>query len=76
MLSVIRRARKSLGQMLVGLGAVVLSACVPATGPGTPPPGGGSVQVVQNFYGPVDKSQVFTASRDGVKSALRARGMR
>ena len=38
--------------------------------------GGGSVQVVQNFYGPVDKSQVFTASRDGVKSALRARGMR
>lgn len=46
MLSVIRQARKSLGQMLVGLGAVVLSACVPATGPGTPPPAsGGAVQV-------------------------------
>jgi hypothetical protein len=46
MLSVIRRARKSLGQLCLGLGAVVLSACVPATGPGTAPPGnGGSVQV-------------------------------
>lgn len=46
MLSVIRQARKSLGQMLAGLGAVVLSACVPATGPGTAPPaGGGTVQV-------------------------------
>lgn len=45
MLSVFRRARKSLGQMLVGLGAVVLSGCV-ATGPGTTPPAnGGSVQV-------------------------------
>jgi hypothetical protein len=45
MLSVIRRARKSLGQLLVGLGAVVLSGCV-ATGPGTTPPAnGGSVQV-------------------------------
>ena len=45
MLSVIRRARKSLGRFCVGLGALVLSACV-ATGPGTAPPGkGGSVQV-------------------------------
>ncbi len=45
MLSVFRRARKSLGQLCVGLGALVLSACV-ATGPGTAPPGnGGSVQV-------------------------------
>jgi ABC-type branched-subunit amino acid transport system substrate-binding protein len=45
MLSVFLRARKSLGQLLVGLGAVALSACV-ATGPGTVPPGnGGSVQV-------------------------------
>lgn len=45
MLSVFRRARKSLGQVLVGLGAVVLSGCV-ATGPGTTPPAnGGSVQV-------------------------------
>lgn len=45
MLSVFRRARKSLGQMLLGLGAVVLSGCV-ASGPGTAPPGnGGSVQV-------------------------------
>lgn len=45
MLSVFRRARKSLGQLLVGLGAVVLSGCV-ATGPGTTPPAnGGSVQV-------------------------------
>lgn len=45
MLSVIRRARKSLGQMLLVLGAVVLSGCV-ASGPGTAPPGnGGSVQV-------------------------------
>lgn len=45
MLSVIRWARKSLGQVLVGLGAVVLSGCV-ATGPGTTPPAnGGSVQV-------------------------------
>lgn len=45
MLSVFRRARKSLGQLCVGLGALVLSGCV-ATGPGTAPPGnGGSVQV-------------------------------
>jgi hypothetical protein len=45
MLSVIRRARKSLERSLLVLGAVVLSACVPA-GPGTPPPGNGaSVQV-------------------------------
>lgn len=45
MLSVFRRARKSLGQFCVGLTAVVLSGCV-ATGPGTAPPGnGGSVQV-------------------------------
>ena len=45
MLSVIRWARKSLGRFCVGLGALVLSACV-ATGPGTAPPGkGGSVQV-------------------------------
>jgi ABC-type branched-subunit amino acid transport system substrate-binding protein len=45
MLSVFRRARKSLGQMLLVLGAVVLSGCV-ATGPGTTPPArGGSVQV-------------------------------
>jgi ABC-type branched-subunit amino acid transport system substrate-binding protein len=46
MLSVIRRARKSLGQMLVVLGAVVLSACVPTGGPTAQGPGnGGSVQV-------------------------------
>lgn len=46
MLSVIRRARKSLGQVCLALGAVVLSACVPTGGPGTAPPGnGGSVQV-------------------------------
>jgi ABC-type branched-subunit amino acid transport system substrate-binding protein len=46
MLSVIRRARKSLGQVCLALGAMVLSACVPATGPGTAPSGqGGSVQV-------------------------------
>ena len=45
MLSVIRRARKSLGQFCVGLGALVLSGCV-ATGPSTVAPGkGGSVQV-------------------------------
>ena len=45
MLSVFRRARKSLALMFVGLGAVVLSGCV-ATGPGTTPPArGGSVQV-------------------------------
>lgn len=45
MLSVFRRARKSLGQLVVGLGAVVLSGCV-ATGPSTTPTGnGGSVQV-------------------------------
>lgn len=45
MLSVFRRARKSLGQLCVGLTALVLSGCV-ATGPGTAPPGnGGSVQV-------------------------------
>lgn len=45
MLSVIRLARKSLGQVLVGLGAVVLSGCV-ATGPATTPQAsGGSVQV-------------------------------
>jgi len=46
MLSVIRRARKSLGQLCLGLGAVVLSACVPTAGPGPASPGkGGSVQV-------------------------------
>jgi ABC-type branched-subunit amino acid transport system substrate-binding protein len=46
MLSVIRRARKSLGLVCLALGAMVLSACVPATGPGTAPSGqGGSVQV-------------------------------
>ena len=46
MLSVIRRARKSLGQFCLALGAVVLSACVPTAGPGTAPPGnGGTVQV-------------------------------
>jgi ABC-type branched-subunit amino acid transport system substrate-binding protein len=46
MLSVIRRARKSLGQVCLALGAVVLSACVPNSGPSTVPPGnGGSVQV-------------------------------
>ena len=45
MLSVFRRTRKSLGQLVVGLGALVLSACV-STGPGTTPPAsGGSVQV-------------------------------
>ena len=46
MLSVFRRARKSLGQMCLGLGALVLSACVPAGGPTASGPGnGGSVQV-------------------------------
>jgi ABC-type branched-subunit amino acid transport system substrate-binding protein len=45
MLSVIVRARKSLGQVVLALCAVVLAACVPNTGP-TPPRGdGGSVQV-------------------------------
>jgi ABC-type branched-subunit amino acid transport system substrate-binding protein len=45
MLSVIRRARKSLGRVLVGLGALALSGCV-ASGPTTTPAGnGGSVQV-------------------------------
>ncbi|MDZ4087215.1 MAG: penicillin-binding protein activator [Tabrizicola sp.] len=45
MLSVFRRARKSLGQMLFVLGAVVLSGCV-ASSPGTTPSSrGGSVQV-------------------------------
>ena len=46
MLSVIRRARKSLGQLCLGLGALVLSACVQTAGPGPASPGkGGSVQV-------------------------------
>ena len=46
MLSVIRRARKSLGQFFLVLCAVALSACV-STGPTTgPAPGnGGAVQV-------------------------------
>lgn len=45
MLSVFRRARKTLGQMLVGLAAVALTGCA-APGPGTTPPSrGGSVQV-------------------------------
>ncbi len=45
MLSVFRRARKSLGQLLLGLGALALSGCV-ASSPGpTPPANGGSVQV-------------------------------
>ncbi|MDP3195870.1 penicillin-binding protein activator [Tabrizicola sp.] len=45
MLSVFRRARKSLGQMLFVLGAVVLSGCVASTPGTTPPTRGGSVQV-------------------------------
>jgi ABC-type branched-subunit amino acid transport system substrate-binding protein len=46
MLSVFRRARKSLGQLLLALGAVVLAACVPTGAPGPAAPGqGGSVQV-------------------------------
>lgn len=46
MLSVIRRARKSLGQVCLALGAMVLSACVPDQGPGIVSPGkGGAVQV-------------------------------
>lgn len=46
MLSVIRRARKTLGQSLLVLGAVVLAACVPTAGPGpATSPKGGSVQV-------------------------------
>ncbi len=47
MLSAIHRARKSLGQLVLVLSALVLSACVPSTGPVGGPPGddGGSVQV-------------------------------
>lgn len=47
MLSVIRRARKSLGQTFLVLCAAVLSACVPAGGPSTGPAqgSGGAVQV-------------------------------
>lgn len=47
MLSVIRRARKSLGQTVLVLCAAVLSACVPTGGPSTGPAAGngGSVQV-------------------------------
>lgn len=47
MLSVIRRARKSLGQSLLILCAVVLAACVPTGGPSTGPAtgAGGTVQV-------------------------------
>jgi ABC-type branched-subunit amino acid transport system substrate-binding protein len=47
MLSAIHRARKSLGQFVLVLFAMVLSACVPSTGSvGGPPSGdGGSVQV-------------------------------
>ena len=46
MLSVFHLARKTLALMVVVLGAMVLSACVPSTGPISGPPGnGGSVQV-------------------------------
>ena len=47
MLSVIRRARKSLGQTFLVLCAAALSACVPTAGPSTAPAqgNGGSVQV-------------------------------
>ena len=47
MLSVIRQARKSLGQTFLVLAAAVLSACVPAAGPATGPAqgNGGAVQV-------------------------------
>lgn len=47
MLSVFRRARKSLGQTFIVLCAAVLSACVPAGGPTTGPAAGsgGTVQV-------------------------------
>ena len=46
MLSVIRRARQSLGRVCLVLGAMVLSACVPSSGPSTVPAGkGGAVQV-------------------------------
>ena len=47
MLSAIRRARKSLGQIFLVLTAAVVSACVPAGGPSTGPAqgSGGAVQV-------------------------------
>ncbi|WP_374646879.1 penicillin-binding protein activator [Tabrizicola sp.] len=47
MLSAIRRARKSLGQIFLVLAAAVVSACVPAGGPSTGPAqgSGGAVQV-------------------------------
>lgn len=47
MLSVLHRARKSLGHMVLVLFAVVLAACVPADGPATGPAqgAGGSVKV-------------------------------
>lgn len=47
MLSVLHRARKSLGRTLLVLCAALLSACVPADGPSTGPAqgSGGSVQV-------------------------------
>ncbi|WP_135448168.1 MULTISPECIES: penicillin-binding protein activator [Tabrizicola] len=47
MLSVLSRARKSLGHLVTGLFAVVLAACVPADGPATGPAqgSGGSVKV-------------------------------
>lgn len=47
MLSVIHRARKSLGRSFLALCAVVLAACVPTGGPSTGPAAGagGSVQV-------------------------------
>lgn len=47
MLSAIRRARKSLGQIFLVLAAAVVSACVPAGGPSTGPAQGkgGAVQV-------------------------------
>lgn len=47
MLSVIRRARKSLGQSILVMCAAVLAACVPAGGPATGPSAGagGTVEV-------------------------------
>jgi hypothetical protein len=47
MLSVIRRARKSLGRAAFALSALALSACIPAGGPSTGPAqgNGGAVQV-------------------------------
>ncbi len=60
MLSVLRKARKSLGHLAVAAAALVLAACVPATGP-APSAGGGSGKVQVALLVPSGSGQASDA---------------